>query len=443
MGQRRLTLDSFAMIGTFILLLCVLVGLFVLVAYPINRPVTLTYWYTEGPSETPVILELIQEFQQQNPDIKINAIPMSFGRAQSAFTTAAAAGTAPDILRSDIGWVTEFASQGYLLNIDPYVSKSDRSDYLRIPLSYDSLSHDPYKGPLYGLPQVTDFLALLYNKAELAKAGITSPLDTITMTHFEADAIKVVQSKAAPYGFETDGASYDVLPFLWAFGGGMIDTQNNNKILVNNIWSVNGLNFLLKLQNNPDNVMVMPPPVGFRNGSINMVNDFKGGETAMIFDGPWDVSNILTGSAFTGNTSNLGIAPIPIDRSGDQPRSPLGGQSYVIYAHTAHPAEAYRFIKFMSSTASQVAIAKANHTLPTRKSAYQDTGVSGDAVISAFHAIQKTAMPRPVIPQGGHLFDLFDPKILAALSGEMSAKAALDAVADAWNRLLHGSCNSC
>jgi hypothetical protein len=121
-----------------------------------SSTVTLTYWYTESPAETPVILKLIQQFQQQNPNIKINAVYKPFYQTQAAFISAAQAGNAPDVLRSDVGWVTQFASQRYLLNIDSYVSQSDLSDYLSVPLSYDK-----YNGHLYGLPQVTDHLALL------------------------------------------------------------------------------------------------------------------------------------------------------------------------------------------------------------------------------------------------------------------------------------------
>lgn len=394
-----------------------------LTCYHSGSMVTLTYWYTEATAEQHVILQQIKQFQQQNPNIKINPVFEPFFPTQAAFITAAQAGNAPDVLRSDIGWVTQFASQGYLLKIDSYTSQSDLSDYLSAPLSYDK-----YNGHLYGLPQVTDFLALLYNKDKFATAHITSP--PATMSDLKADAIKIVQTKAAKYGFETSGGSYYVLPFLWAFGGGMFDKSNN--ILVNNAGSVAGLNFLLKLQNN---YKVMPAKVDFSNGYNNMVNDFKGGQTAMIFDGPYEVSNILTGSAFTGNPSNLGIAAIPRGPAG-QTGSPRGGQSYVISAHTAHPDEAYRFIKFMSSTASQVAIAKANRTLPTRQSAYQNPLISGDPVISAFHAIQNTAVARPVIPQGGYLFDAFDSNIQAVLDGAESPPDALNAVADVWKELL-------
>jgi arabinogalactan oligomer/maltooligosaccharide transport system substrate-binding protein len=387
-----------------------------------SGPVTLNYWYTEGTAETPAILQLIKQFEQQNPTIHINAQYQDFAQAQSKFTTAAQSNTAPDILRSDVGWVAQFASLRYLLPLDRSISQSDLSDYLPNALAYDK-----YKDQLYGLPQVTDFLALLYNKAAFVRAGISGP--PTSMAQFEADAQKLVSSKTSKYGFETSGASYFALPFLWAYGGGMIDP--NNTILVNNTGSVSGLNFLLKLQNQDK---VMPTKVDVANGYNNMVNDLKNGTTGMIFDGPWETSNILSGSAFSDRT-NLGIAGIPTGPTGAT-GSPTGGQSYVIYAGTRHPAEAIKFIQFMSSTASQVAIARANHTLPTRQSAYTSSAVSTDQVISGFYAVRSTAVSRPVIPQGGQLFNDFDPNIQAALLGQKSASVALNAVADAWKTLL-------
>ncbi len=280
------------------------------------------------------------------------------------------------------------------------------------------------------MPQVTDFLALLYNKHELAKADITDPPST--MADFEADAEKVVQQKKAKYGFETGGTFYSALPFLYAYGGGMFD--QDNKILVNSNGSVEGLQSLVNLESNPDHAM--PPGVDFSNGLGNMVQDFMNGTTAMIFDGPYDVKQILTGSSFK-DAGNLGIAAIPTGPSG-QTGSPLGGQSYVISAGTAYPAQAYQFIKFMSSTASQVKIAEANYTLPTRQSAYQGA-VCSNTVIKAFLSIEKTVVARPVITQGAYLFDVADPSISAALTGARSADDALNAVAASWNQLGAGN----
>jgi arabinogalactan oligomer/maltooligosaccharide transport system substrate-binding protein len=324
-----------------------------------------------------------------------------------------------------VGWVAQFASQGYLLNIDSYVSQAVRSEYLSIPLSYDY-----YKRHLYGLPQVTDFLALLYNKAELAEAGITSP--PATMTNFETDTKKVVQRRAARYGFETNGQGYFALPFLYAFGGSMFG--QHNKILVTSNGSVNGLDFLVRLRYHD---RVMPANVNFSHGPGSpMLTDFSHGKAAMIFDGPYDVPEILKGPSFYGDSRNLGIARIPTGPAA-QADSPSGGQSYAISAGTAHPSEAYKFISFMSSRDSQVAIAKANNTLPTLKSAQNK--VSGDGFISEFLPIMPTSVGRPVIPQARHLFDAFDPNIAAVLDDVETPIAALNAVTDAWKQLLAGS----
>ena len=282
---------------------------------------------------------------------------------------------------------------------------------------------------------MTDFLALLYNKNELSQAGIPGPPHT--MADLKTDAKKVVRKKWAKYGFETGGTFYSALPFLYAYGGGMFD--GHDKVIVKSNGSVRGLTFLLNLENRTNHAM--PSDLDLSNGVSNMLSDFMKGTTAMIFDGPYDVKKILTGSSFK-NPGNLGIAAIPTGSAGQTGRSPLGGQSYVISARTAYPAQAYKFIEFMSSTANQMKIAEANHTLPTLRSAYQGK-VCKDRFVSAFLSIRDTAVARPPITQGAYLFDVADPSVWAALTGSLSgprrADHALYAVADSWNQLGAGT----
>jgi ABC-type glycerol-3-phosphate transport system substrate-binding protein len=92
----------------------------------------------------------------------------------------------------------------------------------------------------------------------------------------------------------------------------------------------------------------------------------------------------------------------------------------------------------MNSASVQVAIAKLNHTLPTRLSAYQD-GASSDRYISAFLSLKDTVAARPAIPQGAYLFDVSDTSIWAALTGQQSVNGALNAVADSWDQLGAGN----
>ena len=93
----------------------------------------------------------------------------------------------------------------------------------------------------------------------------------------------------------------------------------------------------------------------------------------------------------------------------------------------------------MSGAASQVAIAEADNTLPTRLLAYQPNRAIRDPLISDFGAITDTVVPGPVIPLAADLFDAFNPNISAVIEGVESPIAALNAVAAVWKQLLADS----
>src|SRR6266508_4772700 len=124
-----------------------------------DKPANLTYWATENDQEIVTIKQIVDSCQQKLPNIKVTVQQQAFEGAQQKFATAAQGGSAPDIMRSEVAWVADYASQGFLRPLDDYVSEQDRSDYLPSALAYDQ-----YEGKLWGVPQVTDALALLYNK---------------------------------------------------------------------------------------------------------------------------------------------------------------------------------------------------------------------------------------------------------------------------------------
>ena len=290
---------------------------------------------------------------------------------------------------------------------------------------------------------MTDFLALLYNRKELAKAHIMPPA---TMADLETDVKKIVASGAAKYGFETDGTAYSVLPFLYTFGGGMLG--HHGRILISDRGSINGLDFLLRMNGLtvPGHNGAKPVHVNFSSSpTSDALAEFKSGAAAMIFGGPYDVPTITKNSSRFGNIGNLGVAPIPACPTGTstchagQSRTPNGGQSYVISARTLHPREAYEFIAFMSSTRSQIKIAEHNQTLPTIKSAYTSAVTSEHFIKEFENTEKKMSVCQSGNLQAGHLIDLLNPEIAAALNGATGATAALHASADNWKQLLAGS----
>lgn len=127
----------------------------------------LTWWDTsDATNEAPAYDELIKKFNEEYPDVTINHETVPFDQTQNKFKTAAESGSgAPDILRAEVAWTPEFASLGYLYALDGTAALEN--NFLETPLS-----SNVYEDKTYGVPQVTDTLGLMYNKALFEKAGL-------------------------------------------------------------------------------------------------------------------------------------------------------------------------------------------------------------------------------------------------------------------------------
>jgi len=519
-------------------------------------------WHTMNTEESITLKEIINEFEQENPDLKVDLQPVPFDQAQNKYKITAQAGDAPDIFRSEIAWTCEEAALGYLLELDNYISDKDKKDYMRGPLKYNI-----YKGHYYGIPQVTDCLALLYNKRIFKERGLEVPK---TMKEFASIGQKLTidvngknasepgfdQNNVMQWAFYFTGKAYDFQPFLWAFGGGLLDPEKK-EILINNKGSIDGLVFLIDLR---DKYHIIPPKFGLKSSYDNMMVGFKDGrgtsrfyvgdilkwddflknlknaETsakkrvltlldakskrliadwnlgdsidlntkktivnglnrilekrdfynqkafadiklteegnellkrgldrlnesdsigfnrllinsiypddismsqglyAMIFNGPWSTADILKGKEFKYNNENLGIAIIPKGPGGYG--SPVGGHNYVISRSCPYPDNAYRLIYFLNLPKNQAKLAIRNNLLPTRKSTYELPEIKSNSMIQSFGAQLEVAVNRPVVPQGGLIYNEFNPYLQAAYLGAMTPKHAMDEIANNWRKMM-------
>ncbi|TCB99760.1 extracellular solute-binding protein [Micromonospora zingiberis] len=376
----------------------------------------LTWWDTSDPqNEGPAFKELIAKFNQSYPNVKINYQSVPFGEAQNKFKTAAQAKTgAPDILRAEVAWVPEFASLGYLYALDGSELLSDASDFLETPLASNK-----YDGKTYGVPQVTDSLALMYNKELLGKAGISEPPKTWAELKSASQTIK---DKTGAEGVYVNPAGYFLLPFMYGEGGDLVDT-GAQKIVINSDQNAAGLKIAKDLI---DSGAAAKPSANDSYGT--MMTLFKEQKVAMIINGPWEVNNVKSAPDF-GGLDNLGIAPVPAGSA--RAGGPVGGHNYVIWS--GMPQEkvdaAVAFVKFMSSAESQAFLSEKLGLLPTRTSAYQVDAVKNNAVVAAFQAVNEAAVGRPWIPEAGQFFGPLDQMATEVLIQNRDPKAALDAVA--------------
>lgn len=383
---------------------------------PSDLSAELTWWDTSDPTnEGPAFQELIKRFNEEYPDVTVDYQSVPFGEAQNKFKTAADSGEgAPDILRAEVAWVPEFASLGYLYSLEGTALLEEKDDFLETPLS-----SNVFDGQTYGVPQVTDTLALLYNKQLFEEAGIEAAPTTWDEVEEAAQALK---SEAGVDGIYINSGGYFTLPFIYGEGGDIVD-PDAQEITVAAPEAVAGLQ---RAQDLVKSGAAVKPVANDPYGT--MMTLFKEGKVGMIINGPWEVSNISDDPTF-GGFENLGVAPVPAGSA--QAGAPVGGHNYVIWSgmDESKADAAIAFVDFMASAESQAFIAEELGLLPTRSSAYELDAVADNERVAAFEEALGVAQPRPWIPEGGQFFAPLDEMATKVLIQGVDPQKALDAVA--------------
>ena len=392
-------------------------------ARSLTQPVTLKVWNTHNREESETLREQINRFTSQYPSIRVELDTVAFADAQNKFKTAAKAGTAPDVFRSEVVWTPELADLGYLTPVDEWLSEADRADFLEAPLATCQ-----YREETWGLPQVTDCLALLVNRAALKKAGVAVPT---TMDELSSAARVLGKPADQRYGFAYPAnESYFILPYLWAFGGDLVEASKR-EVLVDGPGAVRGLEFVLDLRRSG----AVSPKFDVANDYNNQLEDFRGGLLPMFLMGPWATAAILSGDGFKSDPTNLGIHPVPAG-PGAHRNSPIGGHTWTIGARCARPELAFLLIHHLTTPAEQAELTRKNNLLPTRKSAYDLEAVKTNSIALAFREVLNSARPRPVLPETASLIPALTPAFQDALRGDKTPAQALQSVAAQWRQQL-------
>ncbi|MEW1862692.1 extracellular solute-binding protein [Streptomyces sp. NBC_00669] len=381
---------------------------------------TVTYWDTsDAKVEAPAYKALISGFEKKYPKIKVNYQNVDFTTVEQKFKTAAQSGKgAPDVIRTDVGLIPEYASLHYIAPLDGTTALTDTGDFVAGPLNTTK-----YEGKSYAVPSVTDTLGLLYNKKLFAQAGIAKP--PTTWDEMVADSAKI-KAKTGVTGTYMNPDSYFLLPFLFGEGADLAD-PSAKKVTVNSPEAVKAVTEAKKIYDTSS------LKIDFANAYDNMQTSFKTGKVAMLIQGPWSVGDDLTGSAFKDG-GNLGYASVPAGSTG-KPLAPTGGQDLAVYQGSKNLPAAYLFTQFMTSTASQEQIAVKNGTLPTRTSAYT-ADVLKSPQIAGFKPILDTARPRVALPQVGSLFTPLQQEYIKILQGKATVQGGLDDAAKQFGKLL-------
>ncbi|MCS0605121.1 extracellular solute-binding protein [Streptomyces sp. LP11] len=377
-----------------------------------DGPVTITWWDTSNATnEAPTYQTLVKQFEAAHKDIKVKYVNVPFDQAQNKFDTAAGASGAPDVLRSEVGWTPAFAKKGYFAPLDGTEALADQAKF-----QPNLIKQAQYDGKTYGVPLVTDTLALVYNKALFQKAGITDAPKT--WDELKADAAKVRQ-KTGVDGYWGSTQAYYAQSFLYGEGADTVDVAGK-KVTVRSAAAKKAYGTWLSLFSGKG----LHKADTTADAYAHIQDAFVNGKVAAIVQGPWEITNFYQGSAFK-DKANLGIATVPAGSSG-KAGAPTGGHNLSVYAGSdkAHQDAAETFVKFMTSAKSQETIALKNSTLPTRSDAYT-AQVKADPGIAGYQTVLSAAQPRPALPEYSSLWGPLDTELPKIAGGKESLDKGL------------------
>ncbi|MEF2966043.1 sugar ABC transporter substrate-binding protein [Paenibacillus sp. M1] len=162
-----------------------------------NKEVTLRIAWWGSDNRHTYTQQIIDMYEEQNPNVKIEAEYASFDDYWKKLAPQAAANRLPDIIQMDISYINQYGSNGQLEDLAPYLNNQIQVG----DVNENVLSTGNIEGKQYGIPMGVNVLGLNYDPALLKKAGVDSIPENWTW-----DQYKEIALKARDAGLFMDGS---------------------------------------------------------------------------------------------------------------------------------------------------------------------------------------------------------------------------------------------
>lgn len=389
-------------------------------AEPATEPgedVTLTFWgsYGNGGNSTQqdaLNETLIPAFEEAHPGITVEYIDIPYDDMLQKIATSASGGELPDLIRSDLAWVPQFAEQGLVLPLS-----QEMPDFQGLAdATYPGvLATNYYDGEYYGLPLDTNTRVLVTSQAALDAAGMTDPPSTFDETVQMADALAGTDMQV----FADSGlGQWNVMPWIWSNGGALTDEELTVSTgYLDSDASVEAVQLLVDLHQSGQISNLI---IG-NEGATGTSDGLPGGNYATILDGPW-MKGIWDGQYPDFEPI---YAPVPAGAAGSI--SVVGGEDIVVTSGTENADAALEFVRFTQTELFQVEMAKTGQMTVVPEFAPQQTEI--DPYYEMFSTQLDTARNRLAIPRAGEVDSILSEELTKAFEGDVDVQAALSAAA--------------
>ncbi|MEM9776395.1 MAG: sugar ABC transporter substrate-binding protein [Chloroflexota bacterium] len=352
-------------------------------------------------------------FTELNPSIQVNVEQIGWGDYWSTLNSQLDAGNAPDVFANHLSKYPEYSAKNQILDIQPFVD----SDELDVGIYLGELEKLWVRdGARFGLPKDWDTVAVVYDPAVLADAGITSEeLNNATWNPEDGGQFGEIVKKLTLDENGNDGLSPDfdkTKVVRYGYAADYNGTGAYGQTVFSMFAASTGWNFvdgLYATEYYYDDQRFIDTMQWFQD----MISDgyfapydevvsfsssvlFADGKSALTTDGSWMIGY------YSGlEDIESGFARLPIGPNGR--KSMFNGLADSVWTGTAHPEAAWEWVKYAASSDCAQLVGNYGVVFPAIQS-----GVWNAIDVYTSRGVDVTAFTSQVEEGGTFLFPITD-----------------------------------
>jgi multiple sugar transport system substrate-binding protein len=356
--------------------------------------------------------QVVEEFEQNNPDIEVEFVQLSWANGFDKIVTAFAAGSAPDVLELGNTWVSNFADSGVLTNVNDI--EKTHTDIV----GWDSAS---YKGDAWGVPWLLGTRAMFYNLDLFEEAGLDPANPPATWAETLEAAEKINALSDAIYGFGlSSGEPYSpwqewFLPAVWGNNGKVCSTDLTTA-LFDSAQVKEAAQFYQLLSD-----------YSIMTKQTDLMEAFGNGKVGMVVGGANQISALFT--SYPETKFLVTFVPKPSNEKGFH-ASFAGGEILTIPESSQNKEAALKLIEYLVDPAVAMRITKGYPAVfPSNVTAGEDPWFDDHPLEYMFFEQNATAVPVPPTPKWGNIQE----KVTEAVESIILDGADVEATLEKYN----------
>ena len=365
---------------------------------------------------------LMDEFEAQNPGIRVELISGPYSTTRDQIVAGAATGTMADVVGLDGAWVNDFVRQGSLANLTDLMADAGFDDS-------ELAAQIQLGGSTYMIP-VVNFVYPVFVNLDLVEAAGIEELPT-TRAEFAEAAATLTDVENNVYGWvlplsmeQPNGIQNDVMSWVWASGGSMMEDGLPN--LVDNEDVISAMEFIKELY---DAGVIARGAFSMREQ--DKVEEFTNGRVGMMVNTLAHINLIRDRNP----DLNFAITAIPAVEGYDGPRGlPYASWGIGVAENSQHQAEAWKLVEFLMSAEINSRLSSIANAFPGNINATPDFVETDELFADAFEVFLEGYLANEFVglPVAENLMREFNEQFQLYLEGDLDVDEMLANAQEAW-----------